>query len=97
MTHHIIQYGVHSGRDVVEGPSHIEQVLVDGVVMPRRRAVDEEQALEVERRPAHEEGYHHRRWNKWVRLADSFFYGGKSLNDSLRILKYPIPNYICLL
>lgn len=61
MTHNIIQYGVNSSRDVVAGAADVEEALVDGVEVGGRGAVDEEQALEVERGPAHEERHHHRR------------------------------------
>lgn len=61
MTHNIIQYRINSRRYVVEGTSHVEQVLIDGVVVTARRAVDIEQTLEVEWCPAHEECNHHSR------------------------------------
>lgn len=64
MAHNIIQYGINSSGDVVEGSGYIEEALVDGVVVGGRGAVDEEQALEVERCPAYEERDHHRRWKQ---------------------------------
>lgn len=59
MTHKVVQYRVDGSGDVVERAGHVEQVVVDGLVVRRLRAVDEEQPLEVERRPAHEEGHYY--------------------------------------
>lgn len=81
MTHDIVQYRVDRSRNIIEGSGDIEQILVDRVIVPRRGAVDEEQPLEVERRPAHEEGYHDRRCNgrDGLRRAQTRFSWRKNL------------------
>lgn len=64
VTHNVIQYRVDSGRYVVQSACYVEQVLVDGVVVAGGSSVDEEEALEVERRPADEERDDHCRWRE---------------------------------
>lgn len=47
---------------VVEGASEQKQPLVDRFVVLPARAVQEEEALGVKRRPEHEERYHNGSW-----------------------------------
>lgn len=64
VTHDVVQYRVDRRWYVVQPACYIEQVFVDRVIVSGRSSVDEEQALEVEWRPADEERYHHCRWKK---------------------------------
>lgn len=57
--HDVVKNGVDSRRHIVERTGHVEQMLVDHAELGVVVAVDEEQALHVERSPAHEECYHH--------------------------------------
>jgi hypothetical protein len=66
VAHEVVQYGVDSSRHVVKSACNAEQVLVDGVVVLRTGAVDEEEPLEVEWRPADEERHHHCRWRQTI-------------------------------
>lgn len=65
MAHDVVQHRVDAGRDVVQDAGNVRQDFERDLycfLAVLIVAVDREQALRVEGRPAQEERYHHRHW-----------------------------------